>query len=383
MCRKRMIAILTAAALLTGTVTSGFVYAESSSSKLDSVNDQISSAKDKLKEGEKKENARVAQIDALNDQIESRETKIAELEAEIQKTEGEIAAAEEQLAETESQMTEQNDSLGKRLRVMYKNGETSILQILLGSSSISEFLTNLDMVQKIYDNDMDVLEQIQEQHDLIEQKKQELESLKTKQDDQQTEQETEKEELAAEKSDVEALKAEVASDNAAIEAQIDQLNKEADELTAMIRQQQASSNVSSSATSQYTGGQMLWPVPGYYNISSPYGYRIHPILHTKKFHSGLDIPAPTGTPIIAAASGTVIMAQTYGGYGKCVMIDHGGGLVTLYGPNSSLVVSKGQTVTKGQTIAKAGSTGQSTGSHCHFEVRLNGSTTSPLSYVQG
>ena len=85
----------------------------------------------------------------------------------------------------------------------------------------------------------------------------------------------------------------------------------------------------------------------------------------------------------AAASGTVIMAQTYGGYGKCVMIDHGGGLVTLYGHNSSLVVSKGQTVTKGQTIAKAGSTGQSTGSHCHFEVRLNGSTTSPLSYVQG
>ena len=377
MMRKRIISVIAAAAVLTATVSTGFAYA---ASDLDSVKSQISSKQEELEKGEQKENELIARIDSLNSQIDEIEQKIAALDSDIEDTKAKISETEAELNETQKNMTEQNDSLNERLRVMYKNGETGILEILLGSASLSEFMTNLDMIQKIYDNDMDVLNQIKEQYEIIENKKNELESLQSQLSRQQEEQQ-QKSELDAQKSDVEALKEEVASDNDALEAQIDELNKEAEELTAYLQQQQASSSVSSSTSSKYSGGVMSWPVPGYYNISSPYGYRVHPILHTRKFHSGLDIPAPAGTPIIAAADGTVIMSQTYSGYGKCVMIDHGGGVVSLYGHCSALNVSVGQKVTKGQTIALVGSTGQSTGNHCHFEIRVNGSTTSPVSYV--
>ena len=127
---------------------------------------------------------------------------------------------------------------------------------------------------------------------------------------------------------------------------------------------------------------MAWPVPSSSRITSPYGYRTHPILRTRSFHSGVDIAAPTGTPIVAANDGTVIYSGTRGGYGKCIIIDHGGGTATLYAHCSQLLVSSGTTVSRGSTIAKVGSTGQSTGPHCHFEVRINGSTTEPMAYLR-
>ena len=131
----------------------------------------------------------------------------------------------------------------------------------------------------------------------------------------------------------------------------------------------------------YTGGQFAWPVPGRSYISSGYGYRNRPIGSGREFHTGYDIPAPTGSNIVAAADGTVITAGYVNGFGYTVMINHGGGLVTLYGHNSKLNVSVGQQVTKGQVVAKCGSTGNSTGPHCHFEVRKNGKHTSPAPYL--
>ena len=126
----------------------------------------------------------------------------------------------------------------------------------------------------------------------------------------------------------------------------------------------------------------MWPVPASSRITSQYGYRIHPVYKTKKFHSGIDIGAPYGVDILAAADGTVTLATTNGGYGKCVIINHGSGITTLYGHNSTLLVSVGNKVTKGQVIAKAGSTGVPTGPHLHFEVRVNGSTTDPMQYLR-
>ncbi|MCD8175060.1 MAG: M23 family metallopeptidase, partial [Phascolarctobacterium sp.] len=115
--------------------------------------------------------------------------------------------------------------------------------------------------------------------------------------------------------------------------------------------------------------------------TSYYGWRIHPVFGTTRYHSGMDIAVNYGTPIMAADGGTVVYSGWLGGYGNAVMIDHGGGLVTVYGHNQSIAVREGQYVNKGQVIAYAGSTGWSTGPHCHFEVRLNGDVTEPLNYL--
>ena len=126
----------------------------------------------------------------------------------------------------------------------------------------------------------------------------------------------------------------------------------------------------------------IWPLNDYKNISSGYGYRIHPIFNTKKMHTGIDIPAPTGTPAVAIDSGKVIFSGTKGGYGNTVMIQHDDGKVTLYGHNSKLAVSVGQRVEKGQVVSKIGSTGNSTGPHLHFEVRINGKHVNPVPYIK-
>jgi murein DD-endopeptidase MepM/ murein hydrolase activator NlpD len=125
-------------------------------------------------------------------------------------------------------------------------------------------------------------------------------------------------------------------------------------------------------------GTLAWPVPGWTKISSNYGYRIHPIYKTNRFHSGIDIPASAGTPVIAADTGNVIMATTYGGYGKTVILDHGGGVATQYSHLSSINVSVGDEVVKGAKVGGVGTTGLSTGNHLHFQIMIDGSAVNPL-----
>ena len=174
----------------------------------------------------------------------------------------------------------------------------------------------------------------------------------------------------------EILMSRLEEDKISLEKQCDELNQFAKDIESKIVKLQV-------VTGPYSGGKMAWPIPGHNRITSPYGYRIHPILNVKKFHTGIDIPGPTGSQVIAASEGTVVHSGWYGGYGKAVMIDHGGGILTLYAHNSSINVSKGQTVNRGDTIAKVGSTGMSTGPHSHFEVRKNGAYQDPVPWVKG
>ncbi|TCS91633.1 septal ring factor EnvC (AmiA/AmiB activator) [Keratinibaculum paraultunense] len=317
-----------------------------------------------------------SQIEQLDKEMEEAAKELEIVEQELDKLNQNIDTTIKELEDAEAKIEDKQDAFNSRLRVMYKNGNVGYLEVLLASADIRDFLSRKQMIQSIANHDVELLKYMKEQRDIIEKKKVELQA-------QRASVEAAKSKLSARKADLqsasrskEILMSQLEKDLEAAEEQYDELNKLAKDIESQIVKLQR-------VEGPYSGGAMNWPVPGHTKISSPFGYRIHPIFKVKKLHTGIDIPAPIGTPVIAAADGTVIYAGTLGGYGNAIMIDHGGGIVTLYGHNSSLVVGEGAQVSKGSTIAKVGSTGFSTGPHVHFEVRKNGSYVDPIPWLKG
>ncbi|MBN7772876.1 murein hydrolase activator EnvC family protein [Clostridium aminobutyricum] len=352
----------------------GLTYGANSQDKLNDLNSQITDTKGQLNNGKKMENSLNNEIKNLESKINSTQAQIDALDGDIDATQAKISQALADLEKLEADMNTQNDNLNKRLRTMYKNGSVGFIDVLLGSSGISDLMTNMDRVQRIYDNDKEVLEVLKEQHQIIDAQKQYLLGLQADLKQKQSNQEAQKQSLSASKSEVTEKKSEVAKDNKALEEQLNNLNAEANRIKAEILALQSKGTT-------YNGGIMAWPVPGVTRISSEFGYRLHPILGYKKLHTGMDIAAPTGTTVVASNPGTVIKAAYNNSYGYMVMIDHGGGIVTLYAHNSKLLVSTGDVVSRGQAISKSGSTGDSTGPHVHFEVRVNGEYKNPRDWL--
>ena len=352
------------------------VFARAAS--LSEIRNEIKEKEAELSEGREKEGNLAEQMLTLEEDIESMQSSINRLESAISEGEDQLVSLEEELEKAQEKVDVQNENLGERLRTMYKNGSVGFLDVLLDSGSFTEFLTNLDMVEMIYSSDREVLRGLEEAYDEIDTKKKEVEALQQELQTSRNVAKQEKAELEDSRATVEAQKAEIAESNEETEAMIEALKADA---AAMA--QVAVDRGSSSTTSTYTGGAMAWPVPsvGTANITSIFGWRIHPIFGEGQGHTGVDIGASMGASVVAANPGTVIYAGWYGGYGNCVQVDHGGGVVTLYGHNSSILVSVGQQVSRGQTIALIGSTGYSTGPHCHFEVMLNGVHVDPLDYI--
>ncbi len=340
---------------------------------LNKINQERDNLSKQLSQGKAKSSQLASQIKSLEQSIYSSQLTINQLETEINSTKAEITQALADLEVKEKELQEQNADLNDRLRAMYKNGEVGMLSVLLGSASVSDFMTNMDIVQRIYNADANLLAQLQYQYEVLEEERNNLLALKSKLETQQTNLQEKKTAMAAQKTEVAAKKGEVDKDNAVLESQIDDLNKEADALIAQI--------LSLQGTDGYVGGSMIWPAEASTRITSPFGNRLHPILKKYKMHTGIDIGAAGGTNILAANAGVVIQAGYNSSYGYMVMIDHGGGIVTLYAHSSKLLVKKGDVVKRGQVIAKVGSTGMSTGNHLHFEVRKDGKYVNPLNYV--
>lgn len=276
--------------------------------------------------------------------------------------------------------SEQLATYRRHVRAMEENGRYTYLSILFGSRSLGELMSNLDMIGEIMEADQRSYEQYTAAREQSEQIQAEYETMLTELDSRQSELETEKAALEIQIDEatqmIVDLEAQLETDRAAYEEQLAKeaaLEADIQEMIAELERQEAANSIVSTGT-------YIWPLPGY-RPGSAYGWRIHPIWGDRRFHAGEDIGAPSGTPILAADSGLVTVIPDNGnGYGNYIMINHGGGRVTLYAHMSGFAVSNGATVTQGQTIGYVGSTGNSTGPHLHFEVRVNGATTDPKSY---
>ena len=346
--------------------------------------DALEAERDELSAEREEMEAGIAELEAEHADIMERKTALDErnelYRQEIELIEEQVelytSLVEQKKLEVDGALERENEQLAnyrRHVRAMEENGSFTWLAIIFGSKSLGELLSNIDMVGEIMEADRRSYEQYTAAREESERVQAEYEEMLTELDAKQAELEAEIEE--AEQLIVE-LEEQLETDRAAYEEQLAKeqaLESEIQSMIAELERQEAANSIVSTGT-------YIWPLPGY-SPGSAYGWRIHPIWGDMRFHAGEDIGAPSGTPILAADSGIATVIPNNGnGYGNYIIINHGGGRTTLYAHMSAFAVSNGQSVTQGQTIGYVGSTGNSTGPHLHFEVRVNGATTDPKSY---
>ena len=367
----------------------GFANAsENKQAELNDVKQQMQQMQQRKEQVRERAAAASSQLQEVMSSLYTLQAQANELQTKSNKLQGQIAANQKQLEAKQKQVKQRQHIYRGRLRDIYINGQINYLDVLLGAKDFSDFSSRMYLLQKIIAGDLAMLDQLKRDAEEINNRKAqlaaEMKEIKAMQA-----------ELEAKKARVDKLREQRAQmlykaqeDEQSSQHEYDRLLAVSENIAAMLRNIESSgagvaaaggSTETAASTGSGGTGKFMWPCTG--PITSYYGWRTHPIFGTTKYHSGMDIAVDAGTPIHAADSGTVVYSGWLGGYGNCVMIDHGGGLVSLYGHNSALNVSEGQYVAKGTVIAYAGSTGYSTGPHCHFEVRLHGELTEPLNYL--
>ncbi len=332
----------------------------------------------------------------LEEQVDVIETKVDTMTAKVSALANEIDDLKAQINKKESQIKKAKKQLKDRLKAIYIAGASTDVLVLLSADDYSDFLEKTDIMKCITSDTKGLMNKLEKDIKKINKDKKQVEAKKSEADSLKQQLVTEKGNLDSKYKEVQntyskledtesALKeesAEVIKAKEEAQKEFDRIAREAAK-RALAAKKSSSSNVNIKIGSS----GFTWPYGGSsYYISSGFGYRYHPTLHYNKFHGGVDISGSGayGTPILATASGTVILASYNGSYGNCVMIDHGiyqgSSLISLYGHCSSLAVGSGQTVKQGQVIAYVGSTGRSTGPHLHFEMRVNGNRVNPLNY---
>jgi murein DD-endopeptidase MepM/ murein hydrolase activator NlpD len=332
-----------------------------------------------------------SELDALGTQIGTASKRRSTLEQEIALTSQEIIAKQAQIVVLQADYATRMAALDARADLAYRDGDWAWLEILLSSQNVADFIQRTEYVNMIIADDEqtvtgldDTRVQLESATASLSQSEQDLQAQRAEIVAQeqglqtmQASQSSARNAAQAAESQKAALLAQTKKNIARLKAEALAEDQESARIAALLK------SGGSSGSGTHTG-KLLWPVPGHTRISSPFGYRVDPILHVRRLHTGIDIPAPTGTRIIAAGSGTVISVLTpsqSGGYGNFTIIDLGNGLVTCYAHQSRVAVTKGQHVSAGQTIGYVGSTGFSTGPHLHFEIRVNGTPKNPMNYL--
>ncbi len=348
----------------------------------------VAEAKKKTEEAKKqldevkKNRANVSQeVLSIDAEINRAENELVATENAIAQAKVDLAIKEQELIVAEKNCEIYDEEFKLRARTMYEDGTTSYIEVLLGSSSFSDLLSRVEMIREVVEYDRRMLASLAAAREEIRLAKEALALEKTNLENRELELEALREELGYRLEAKQLLLDQLMADEEEYKKAYEQAEADEKKIQRELERLAAEEAKKGNAT-KYTGnGQFQWPCPSSRRITSYYGYRIHPVYNTRKFHSGIDIGAGYGNDIVAAESGTVITATYGSGYGKYVVVSHGSGITTLYAHCSSLLVAVGDKVQKGETIAKIGSTGVSTGNHLHFEVRINGSTTDPLTYV--
>jgi len=355
------------------------VYADELSEqqqRLNELNQQMNQQQNNLNKASRTEKSIMGQVEGIERDADKTQQEINTLEDRVNHLTNSIAAADKQIKAQQKELDKQTRQLGDRLVIIYEQGESTYLEVLLGANDIRDFITRLDMLTTIIEQDRDLIDTINRNKKDLDTKMADLEVQQRELLAAQDSKEGRKTLLASQLNDKKVVLNSVQMEKEKYAQAIEELEQASAQAEAMIRKLQGNSSGVMIGSGSYT-----WPTPGYKNITSPYGMRFHPILKVNKLHTGIDIGAPYGAKIVAADGGTVIYAGWLGAYGNCIIIDHGAGMSTLYGHQSTLMVGVGNKVFKGQTIGKVGSTGWSTGAHLHFEIRKNGTPINPRGYV--
>lgn len=350
----------------------------------DDLEDQLADLQRQAEEQQAKTNEASAKVESVSERLRQIQEELRVATAEYKEVKGQLDSVEDKISDntellqkTEADLKVKNKKLQQRVRDIYINGQISYVDVLFGAKDFADLMTRMDVLKRIIKHDYDLIMKVKEEKATVENTRAQLEKDKAEAEVLVTDAQAKKAKVEDKESEQQVLLDQAVYDRDTSERMYEEIMAASQEVANMIRRSQMSSAGYSGAPAG--AGGMIWPISG--PITSEFGWRTHPIFGTARFHSGLDIGGDYGMPIYAAAGGTVIYAGWISGYGNAVIIDHGGGVTTLYGHNDSLNVSEGENVAQGQVIAMCGSTGNSTGPHCHFEVRENGEPVSPYGYL--